>query len=124
VLIPLLLLTSFDVNGQVIDGPIRVARDFRLDEVPVERYDRTELFAFPNLFTNQLFVEIPKEWINAQLRFQVRDILGRLVWQQENTIGMAGPYQMANDLGLLSSGTYLMTVSSKTAVKTLTIQKH
>jgi hypothetical protein len=83
----------------------------------------SDFAAFPNPFTSQLSVEIPLEWTNTPLQFQLLDVLGRTVWEQSNTIGTAGQYLLANDLGHLPTGTYLVTVSSKTFLKTLTIQK-
>jgi hypothetical protein len=105
-------------------GKSGLGQDVWADEsTPRKESVSSDFAAFPNPFTSQLSVEIPLEWTNTPLQFQLLDVLGRTVWEQSNTIGTAGQYLLANDLGHLPTGTYLVTVSSKTFLKTLTIQK-
>jgi hypothetical protein len=106
-------------------GKSGLGQDIWVDEsTSTKEPEPSDLAAFPNPFTNELSVEISDQWINTPLQFQLHDVLGRLAWQQENTIVAAGTYNLENGLDKLPSGTYLMTVSSRNVAKTFTLQKN
>lgn len=79
--------------------------------------------AFPNPFADQLSIRVPEEWRNRTLRFQFYDVLGRLLREREGVTCTTGEYVIANDLGDLPNGNYVLTVSGDDFVTSLAVQK-
>lgn len=95
-----------------------------VDRSPLEEISEASKFAvFPNPFVSQLTVEIKEEWLNLPLQFQLHDALGRKMWESKPETTVGKEYVIDDDLSHLPSGTYLLTVSGKDFVKSLTIQK-
>jgi|AntRauTorckE5430_2_1112549.scaffolds.fasta_scaffold12775_2 hypothetical protein len=103
----------------------RLDEDIPEDQSPtIDEPVSSGFAAFPNPFANQLSVKVKEEWLNTPLQFELHDVLGRAMWESESIISTAGQYVIADDLGHLPPGSYLLTVSGKGFVSSIPLQKH
>lgn len=97
--------------------------DFLTEPTPSNDQITEALAVFPNPFKDQLNVNLKESQVEQSLRFDLHNILGKLVWAQQGYVPAAGQYVLDTNFSELASGTYLLTISGKTFTESVTLQK-
>ncbi len=83
----------------------------------------TSFTAFPNPFVDHLTVTLPQEWQLQTVNFQLRNVVGNLIWSQKEVIDLQSQYVFSQRLSTLPPGSYLLTVSGSSFTETIILQK-